>query len=303
MKADVTFSANPQLRTMADDSADVLYISYRSPDYVRVTLPRLLDTLSMRDRLWVWHNGKHEETLAAVREFTDHPNIYKFHHSPENLFVRGPTNWMWSSAEGRYLAKVDDDALLRVDWLDRLKKAHESNPKFGVIGCWRFLESDFDSHLSKSKMATFNGGVGLLRNLWVEGSGYLMKRECLDELGQLDPNQGFSSYCIELGRRGWTNGWLYPFVLQEDLDDPRGPNTMVRTDAELMSRLPLGAIKQGISTLEAWAERRHQAALEVQRAPLDPRAYSGWRLKMRRALKKLRAWKSVRSRPRWNPNW
>ena len=210
---------------------------------------------------------------------------------------------MWSQSQGRFLSKVDDDALLRLDWLDKLRTAHAANPEFGVVGCWRFLESDFDEDICSHKLRSFAEGPRLLQNLWVEGSGYLMKRECVDRLGLLSPNQGFTDYCIQIAKQGWINGWLYPFILQEDLDDPRSPNALVKTDEDLQARLPLGAIKQGITTLDAWANRRHVAAIEVQEATLNPLYYSGWRPRARRLIAKLAVWRRVKPRPKWNPNW
>src|SRR5690606_28589268 len=43
--------------------ADILMITYRSAGYLHLSLPRLLETLGERDRVWLWHNGDDEATL------------------------------------------------------------------------------------------------------------------------------------------------------------------------------------------------------------------------------------------------
>src|SRR6185503_12557321 len=104
----------------------------------------------------------------------------RYHHSPENQIVRGPTNWLWSAATGAYLAKVDDDALVPHGWLGTLRAAHRSNPELGVVGCWRFPLRDADPERVRPRLVDLAGGHQLLRCLWVEGSGYVMKRECVE---------------------------------------------------------------------------------------------------------------------------
>src|SRR5690606_32174319 len=107
--------------------------------------------------------------------------------------------------------------------------AHADEPRFGVIGCWRFPDEDFFPELAQRKIQTFAGGHQLMVNMWVEGSGYLMKRACVEKLGLLYGERGFSDYCIRVGRSGWVNGWMYPFLYQEHMDDPRAEHSALRT--------------------------------------------------------------------------
>ncbi len=199
---------------------DILYISYNRPDYTKMSLKRLLDTCDDSMRVWVWHNGTDKETLDVLQSFRYHSNFYKFYHSIENKKLNAPTNWMWSTAKGDFLSKIDDDCLMPLGWADVLRQAHTDMPQFGVIGCWRFPDEDFVPQLANKKIKEFNGGHSLLQNCWIEGSGYLMKRECLVENGLLKENGNFTDYCIQLARKGRINGWYYPFLYQEHLDDP-----------------------------------------------------------------------------------
>lgn len=262
-------------------------ISYNRAAYLRRSLPRLLDTCDDTMRVWVWHNGSDAETLRVARSFEGHPRLHRFHHSPDNVGLRVPTNWLWRQATGRYLAKVDDDCLVSDGWAQRLVAAHEHNPGFGAIACWHFQEEDFNEELARPKIRRFEGGHSLLVNFWVQGSGYVMKRTCVDEAGELAERQTFTQYCIALALRGYTNGWLLPFVLEEHMDDPRAAHTLVRSDEDLLRHLPLSAQRTGRSSVAAWDEQIRESARTVQTASIDPRDYTGWRVKARRLMNRL----------------
>ncbi|MCP3919075.1 MAG: glycosyltransferase [bacterium] len=267
---------------MTAPEVDVLMITFRRPHYTEMSLARLLDSVDESVRVWVWHNGEDAETLDVVRSFEDHPRFHRLHVSPENQRLRAPTNWLWENAEGAYLSKVDDDCLVPERWVETLREAHEAEPRFGVVGCWRFQDEDFLPNVAGPKIETFSGGHRLLRNCWVQGSGYLMKRECVEELGLLGEEYSFTRYCIRLAERGWLNGFYFPFLKEDHMDDPRSPNSDLRSDQDLVDFAPLGAQADGVIDLEAWKKRVRWNARMVQEAPLDPRWFSGWRRRLYR---------------------
>jgi len=267
-----------------DGIVDVLMITYNRAAYTALSLPRLLETCDERTRVWLWHNGDHEETLEVVRSFADDPRVHRFHHSRENKRLTEPTNWLWSESGGDYLSKIDDDCLMPDGWVGELRTAHEDAPRLGVVGCWRFMPEDFDPALASWKIEELSGGRRILRNCWVEGSGYLMKRACVDELGPLTGKMSFPGYCKILARRGWIHGWLHPFLIQEHMDDPRSEHCVIRTDDDLKAAAPLTAVNFGIATVDERVEQIRRHAREVQIASLDPRVYSGWRRRLRLLL-------------------
>ncbi len=266
---------------------DVLMITFRRPDYLRKSLPHLLEHCDEQIRVWLWHNGDDAETLAVARSYAEHPRVHRFHHSPVNQGLTAPTNWVWGEGSGSHVSKIDDDCLLEPGWARRLEAALDDNPRFGVIGSWRFQDEDFVPEIAERKLATFRGGHRLLRNFWVQGSGYLLRRECIDRHGLLPEGTSFPAYCQMLALAGWTNGWLYPFVREDHMDDPRSPNSALRTDADLMAELPLSAKRTGVTTLAAWAAQQQNSARVVQMASIDPRDYVGWRKAARSARRRL----------------
>lgn len=276
---------------------DVLMITYNSPDHVRRSLPHLLGTCDDATRVWLWHNGDHEETLDVVRPYATDPRVHRFHHSRENVRLRPPTNWLWEKSDGDFVSKVDDDCLPEPGWIQQLRLAHHANPQFGAIGCWRFRDEDFVPQLAERKIQEFAGGVRLLRNHWVQGSGYLLPRALVERQGPIKDGQSFTRYCIELARHGAVNGWLYPFVREENMDDPRSPQTLFPDDEAFRRRMPLTAQALGITTVAEWAQQEHESAVAVQAASLDLREYAGWRFKRRNATKRLQ--RLLRGRGSW----
>lgn len=276
---------------------DIVMITYRSAGYVHLSLPRLLDTLGPDDRVWLWHNGDDEATIEAVRPHRLDARVARYHHSRENVRLREPTNWLWSSSGARFVSKVDDDCLVAPGWLDTFVAAHEDNPDFGVIGSWRHPDEDLRPELARRKIQEFRGGHSLMRNLWVQGSGYLVPRSLVMEHGPLGPEESFTAYCIRLARAGAVNGFYHPFVPEDHMDDPRSPHTLIRDDHDLQGRMPLSAKANKITTVEQWTAQLQRSALVLQTASLDPSAYDGWR---RRVASLRRRARSVAGRPaRW----
>jgi Glycosyl transferase family 2 len=276
---------------------DILMVTHDQPDYVKLSLPRLLETCDDDMRVWIWHNGTHEETLELSRTFADDPRVARFHHSPENRPLRDPTNWLFEGSQAEFLSKVDDDCLVSHGWAQTFMAAHADHERFGAIGSWRFLDEDFDPELSLPKIREFPGGHKLLQSMWVQGSGFVLKRACVERHGALKPRQTFTNYIVQLSLAGWNNGWYYPFVREEDMDDPRSPHTRFRTDEDLQARLPLTARYNGITTLAGWQDLIIHTARVSQGASIDPRYYKGWRrrrhnlwLRMRRLAGNTRRW-------------
>jgi len=263
-------------------------ITYNRPQYTRLSLKALLDSCDETMRVWVWQNGNDRETIDVVNSFREHRCFFKYHHSPENKRLNEPTNWLWENAEGQFLSKVDDDCLVSPDWAHKLRMAHFDEPRFGVIGCWRYFPEDFVSEAAQKKIIGFDHGHKLMQNCWIEGSGYLMKRQCVNQLGVLKPGWNFTTYCIRLAVKGWVNGWYYPFIFQEHMDDPRSQYTQLRTDKDLEKGIPLTAKNFGVATVEQWLAFLKNDAAVLQKAHLDPKKYIGWRMKMGRLGLKLK---------------
>jgi len=269
---------------------DILMITYNRAEYTKLSLKRLLDTCGESMRVWVWHNGTDEQTLEVVHSFRDHSRFFRFYHSPENKKLQEPTNWFWTESEGNFVGKVDDDCLVPYHWADKLRQAHLDVPEFGVISCWHFFEEDFVPQLANRKIKEYACGHRLMQSCYVGGSGYLMKRACVDEMGLIRPKETFTPYCLRLAAHGWTNGWYYPFLYQEHMDDPRAPHTMLKTEEDFQNNIPLTARQFSICSLKDWEQWLRNDAIAAQAASINPKYYLGWRVwraKIRRLVGRL----------------
>ncbi len=269
-----------------DDRADIFMITYNRAGYVRLSLPRLLETCREHDRVWIWHNGTDAETMEAVREHAGHPKIAKVHFSEANLKLREPTNWFWSHATAPFVGKVDDDCLVPHGWIERLTTILRDSSDAGMLSCWPFLEADLDETLVARKTKLL-GGHAVLANPWVGGAGYIMKRACLERCGPLGETEGFTTYCLRVCRAGWTVGWPMPPLLMDHMDDPRSEHTVFKTDQDVLAHRGLTATWRGIDSVATMTARVKEAALELQTGSADWREYLGWRAKVRRAVRKL----------------
>ncbi|WP_380165814.1 glycosyltransferase family 2 protein [Jannaschia sp. R86511] len=284
------------MTTSPDAWVDLVMITFRRAEYVRMTLPHLLSSIDDRTRVWLWHNGDDADVMSVVDQYRDHPRVHRVHHSPDNVRLRPPTNWLWQEAEGELLGKVDDDCMLEDGWVGRLRAAHAA-ADLGVLGSWRFQPEDYRPDLAGPKTVELPGGVTLLRNHWVQGSGYLVPRQVVEEVGPLREGQTFTRWCLEVARTGRSNGWLLPFVHEEHLDDPRAPHSSLRTDEDLRRHLPLSAQAHGVTRLSDWTDQMRRSALVVQQASLDLSAYDGWRARGRRLAR--RAQRALTGRSTW----
>ncbi len=272
---------------MSDSRIDILMVTHDRPAYTRLSLQRLLDTCDDSMRVWLWHNGIHAETLEIATAFASHPRVHQFHHSPENQRLRVPTNWFWSKAQAEYLSKIDDDSLMPDGWAQTLRAAHEAEPRLGAIGCWSYLPADHRPELARKKLVTITGEHQLLQNCWVSGTGHMIKRRCIEDQGLMDEGQTFTNYCVHLAARGWLNGWYYPFVYLENMDDPRSPHSELRTEADFQARRGLTAQRFGVSSLEQLREQMRLHAVELQTCSTNPWHYIGWRGRLFRIFRQL----------------
>jgi GT2 family glycosyltransferase len=246
-----------------------------------------LETCDEQARVWIWQNGSDPETLEVVRSLSSHPRVHRFDHSPTNEMLRTPTNWFWENATGDFLCKVDDDCLVPHGWLQTLRRAHDDEQSFGILSCWPFLQEDFIPSVGGRKIERFGGGHEVMRNAWVGGGGYMMKRACREQMGLLGPDESFPRYCLRAALKGWIHGYHYPLLVMAHFDDPRSPHCRFKSEEDFQRYRSLSARRFGTSSLSEAHTRARQAAVEVQKAAVDPRSHCGWRGRINRIVKRL----------------
>lgn len=262
----------------------VLVITYNRAEYAEKSLSRLCETAPPNLRVTIWDNGSDDATKAVVGRFASHWCVERVIFNETNEKLRGPTNWFWNNnLDTDLLGKVDDDCLVPEDWCETLERAHKDIPNVGVLGCWRFLPEDFNRDMAMKKVFTY-GVHQIMRNCWIEGSGYLMKREVVNKIGLLGERESFTDFCLRVAARGFINGWYYPFLFQEHMDDPRVPHTGIHTEEDFKKLIPLSARTFGIKTREQWIQRLMKSAQRLQEYSIDPYDFIGLRARIKRKV-------------------
>jgi len=274
---------------MSSADMDILMITYNRPSYTALSLPRLLDTCDETMRVWVWHNGTDKRTLDVVRRYLNHPRVYRFFHSTTNKKLREPTNWFLDEAEAPVLAKVDDDLIMPSKWGQRMCAAHQSNPKVGVLGTWPFFREDIRPKIAEQKVMRLAHGDSLMLNCWVGGGGVVVKKNVIKDIGFLGPNESFPHWMKRACSRGHLVGWLYPFIIAENCDDPRSQYCMMKTDEDVSKHSWLSKTEDK-KTIADVVQNIQKQAIEVQQAPYDIGRYIGPRSYVYRLANKCRRW-------------
>jgi glycosyltransferase involved in cell wall biosynthesis len=264
----------------------ILMITYNRPEYLKLSLPRLFESVSVNGSIVIWDNGSLGETLEVLNKYEKYSQIERIVYNNSNAKLWEPTNWFWQNyRDSDFLSKVDDDCLVPLHWCEILEQAFKDIPKAGILGCWRFLPEDFNKGVAEKKIQNF-GNHRILRNCWVEGSGYLMKRDVINEIGYLRKNESFTDYCIRAAARGFINGWYYPFLYQEHMDDPRTENTGIKSDDDFQRLIPLSAKIFNIKTRDEWLQRLKMSAKRLQEYSIDPDDFLGIKPKIKHKILK-----------------
>jgi len=267
----------------------IVLVTYNRLEYTRKCISRLLEDYTQEFDLYLWDNASRDETPGYLNSIKD-PRIVEIILSKENVGQTGAMNYVWSKTKAELVGKVDNDCLVTPGWTRILAKAHEDIEKLGAVACWHFFPEDFDYELAKHKIQTFNGHQ-IFRHPYVGGTGLLLKRRTFLEMGSWDkgPNVGTTYYFLKMALAGYINGWYYPLVYQEHMDDPVSDQSMLKDDKAINSLYDITYTLRNrkIKTMEKRMAWRRHVIRELLCGPWEPRYYVGWRSKLCRIKKRV----------------
>jgi len=206
--------------------------------------------------IWIWDNGSTDGTADFVSSLRTHPRVERVHLSTVNAMQNTPFMWVLDECESPLIGKVDDDCVLPQRWIDPISEALMEHEQLGAIGCWTFWPEDFDETQAVLKIKRF-GRHQVLTNISIGGTGLLIRRQTCRRF--LLP-VGFAIPVDQNGMSasGFVNGWYYPLIWAEHMDDPRSPYCMMRSTDGLTDRNALTARRNGHKTAsdyEQWIRR------------------------------------------------
>jgi len=270
---------------------DLVFVTYNRLDYTRRSLASILTDPTEEFSLTIWDNASTDGTVEYLKNEVRDRRIKKIVYSSTNIGQIYAVNSIWSESKADLLGKLDNDCIMTPGWTRILAKAHEDIPNLGMVACFHFFESDFDLKRAQHKIHTF-GRHRILRHPWTCGTGFLFKRSVYQGLGPIDGN-ATTHYWIKMAQRGYINGFYYPLVFQEHMDDPKSQYCRLKDHAAFEAAKGVTVTLehpkvQDFNGLYWWREEVLSNLLDD---PWDVRQYVGWRDRFRRFRKTAkRAW-------------
>jgi GT2 family glycosyltransferase len=264
------------------------FITYNRLEYTRKSLASVLADPTEDFSLTIWDNASTDGTAEFLRDSVRDPRIIRLELSKRNVGQINAVNEIWSSSDAELLGKLDNDCLLTPGWTHVLAKAHRDIPKLGIVACWHYFESDFDYKRARHKIQTL-GSHHILRHPWTCGTGFLIKRSTYQELGPIE-GSATTGYWIKMAQRGYVNGYYYPLVFQEHMDDPKSRHCHLNDEKSFQAMKGITVLLEhpkvhDVKGLWAW---REEILANLLDEPWDVRHYVGLRNRVRKARKGIK---------------
>lgn len=237
--------------------------------------------------LTIWDNASTDGTIEYLKDKVDDPRIADIIFSKENIGQTNAVNQIWSSSKADLLGKLDNDCLVTTGWTRTLAQAHNDIDNLGVVACWHYLPEDLDYERAKHKIQKF-GRHQILRHPWTCGTGLLLKRSTYEEFGPIKTN-ATTRYWLKIAKMGYVNGFYYPPIYQEHMDDPLSQHTLLKNDDTIRQARDITYTlkSHNINTMTERMQRRKLVLANLLDDPWDPKYYTGWRAKLRHATSRV----------------
>lgn len=266
---------------------DLVFITYNRLEYTKLALASLLADSTEEFSLTIWDNASTDGTVEYMKKEVNDPRIADIIFSKENVGQLAAMNKVWGRSKADLLGKLDNDCLVTPGWTRILAEAHNDIPNLGVVACWHYPPEDFDYERAKHKIQRF-GKHQILRHPWICGTGFILKRDTFKKLGPIS-GKATTKYWLKMAMAGYINGFYYPPVHQEHMDDPKSKHSMLK-DEESYQAAKKVTFSLNLPGLESLADRWHRRQKILDNLlddPWDVKYYVGWRRKCRRVKQKL----------------
>jgi glycosyltransferase involved in cell wall biosynthesis len=258
-------------------------------EYTQKAIQRLLENQNEEFELYLWDNASNDDTAEYLMSLND-PRIKEVYISKTNEGQTGAMNWAWSRTSTELVGKIDNDCLATPGWTYKFALAHKDIPMLGTLAMWHFPHKEFNEKLAEKKIQTF-GSHQIFRHPWTCGSGFIIKRKVFLKMGNWisGSHVGTTDYFLKMARAGYINGWYYPLVLQEHMDDPESEYSFFHTKQfDMAYSNSYGYNYAGIRNMQKYLEARKQIIDNLMTAPFDVRYYHPMRQRFRRIINYIR---------------
>jgi glycosyltransferase involved in cell wall biosynthesis len=261
---------------------DLVLVTFNRLHYTQKALASILSDESEQFRLTIWDNASTDGTREFL-EAQEDPRIVEKVFSEKNVGQIAAVNDVWSRSRADLLGKLDNDCLVTPGWTRILAGAHADIPRLGVVACWHYREQDFDYERARRKIQRF-ARHQIFRHPWTCGTGLLIKRATYEDLGPIR-SDATTQYWLEMARRKYINGFYFPLVLQEHMDDPESRHSTLKDEASYQAAkaVTFNINRHNQHTLSDRLRWRQDVLDNLLDGPWDAAWYSGWRGRLRRA--------------------
>lgn len=245
---------------------DLLLITWNRLQYVEKTISNLLSDQSDFN-LYVWDNNSTDGTADLISSVND-PRVKKKVFSGENVKQRKPSLWFLENSTSNVVGKVDDDILLPHGWTDKIYPVVVNNATAGMIGCWIFMEEDWNPNKAQHKIVQL-GDMQIFQNIMIAGQSFLAKKELLKNYILPESyGYGFPVDQAKMTIDGYKNGYIFPILFAHNMDDPRSTHYLYK-DGSIHKNSALTARARGFTSSEEYASWIRQDAKNILTEPLS----------------------------------
>ena len=218
-------------------------------------------------RIWCWDNASDDATRDLLTELGDE-RIVKRHFHEKNVNQTEPMHWFLDQAPQGLVGKIDDDILLPHGWVKRISGVLSSSERFGMLGCWIYMPSDYQNDTARHNIVN-EGGHSILAATTLAGHSFLARRDVLRKF--LHPRQkrvyGIPVHRGKMTISGFLSGYPMPLLFAHNMDDPRSEYCIMNGNSEMTEMSALTARKLRFKSPEEYARWIKADALRRQVIP------------------------------------
>lgn len=266
---------------------DLSFVTYNRLEFTKLSLESILADKSENFSLIIWDNASSDGTAEYLKNEVNDPRIKEIFLSSNNIGQTAAVNQIWANSKADLVGKLDNDCLVSPGWTHLFAKAHEDIPNLGVVAMWHFFENDFDYARAKHKIETINGH-NIFRHPWTCGTGLLIKRETFKRLGPIT-SKAMPQYWMKMAKAGYINGFYYPLVFQEHMDDPKSSYCKIKDEKtfDRFRKITFGLQSNRYKDVEGRLRWRQEIIRNLMDDPFDVSYYHPVKVKLRNCWKKL----------------
>jgi GT2 family glycosyltransferase/glycosyltransferase involved in cell wall biosynthesis len=212
-----------------EELVSIIVCVHNALDFTKNCLYKLVRHTQSPYELIIVDDGSAEETKTFLQDFARIWQTTLIRHESAQGYTKA-ANAGLASTHGAWMLLINSDTEISAEWLDRMVACGASEDRIGVVGplsntaSWQSVPEIFSSHgdwaenslpedmdiPGYARLLQRYSGLVYPRLAFLNGFCFMIRKECLDEVGYLDEAlfpQGYgeeNDFCIRARRHGWS---------------------------------------------------------------------------------------------------